>query len=225
MIPSSHPAVANSRATASQNPETAVYAYTITRWPTAVPAAPVRALTYRDIALVVADVDPAEFTDPAMLPLVRRHHGVIVELFEAASVLPFRFATMFTDDDAARQLLRDAYDEAVAALDALAGHREWGVRVRRPKAVPPDGLSGTDYLALRRRERSGGDQLHERLARHAGRSTIRRSTAEFGLDAVYLVPLSGEDEFLAEADRIDGPVEITGPWPPYSFSELRTTAR
>jgi hypothetical protein len=182
-------------------------------------------LTHRDIALVVSDVNPAEFVEPAMVTLVRRHHAIVCESFEHGAVLPLRFATMFSDDDAARRLLSDCHDEAAANLTALSGHREWGVRLRRPNEKPAEGLSGTDYLALRRRERGGGDQAHQRLARYARRSTIRQPGAEYRLDAVYLVPRSAEEEFLAELDRIDGPVDVTGPWPPYSFSELRTAAR
>lgn len=224
MIPSSPPADANCRATNLPERETAVYAYTITRWPTSVPGPPVRIVAHRTIALVVADVNPAEFVEPAMLTLVRRHHDIVLESFEHGAVLPLRFGTMFTDDDAARRLLGDCHDEAAAALAALDGHREWGVRVRRADAAPAEGLSGTDYLALRRRQRDG-DRVHHRLARHAARSTVRRQGGETRLDAVYLVPRSAEEAFLAEVGRIDGPVEITGPWPPYSFSDLRTAAR
>jgi hypothetical protein len=181
-------------------------------------------VTQGNIALVVSDVDPAAFTESQMLPLVRRHHDVVREAFRHGVVLPMRFATMFTDDEAARQLLRTCHDEAVANLDALAGHREWGVRIRRSNTAPAKGISGADYLALRRRERGGGDQVHQRLAGHASRSVVRPAGPEFGLDAVYLVPASAENGFLAEVDRIDDPVETTGPWPPYSFSELRTMA-
>jgi len=176
------------------------------------------------IALVVADVNPADFTEPEMLTLVRRHHDVVLDAFRHGAVLPMRFATMVTDDAAARQLLRTCHEEASATLSALAGHREWGVRIRRSSTAPTKGISGTDYLALRRRQRGGGDQVHQRLAHHASRSSVRQPGAEFGLDAVYLVPESGEAGFLAEVDRIDEPVQTTGPWPPYSFSELRTMA-
>jgi hypothetical protein len=223
MIPSSPPAGANSLPNDRPRPDTAVYAYTITRWSMPDPAAPVRVVAHRDIAMLVADVDPAEFTEPAMVELVRRHHTVVRDAFRHGAVLPLRFATMFADDDAVRRLLHQCHDEVVGHLTALAGHREWGVRIPRPQTAPTAGMSGTDYLALRRRERDG-DQLHTRLARHASRSTVRPPGNGFRLDAVYLVPDAAEDEFLAEVDGIDGEVETTGPWPPYSFSELRTAA-
>jgi hypothetical protein len=195
----------------------------MTRHTTPIPATPLRMLTHRELSLVVTDTNPAEFTDAAMLALVRRHDDVVRAIFQHAPVLPLRFGTMFPHDDAADELLRRCHDEAVATLAALADHREWGVRVRRPGATPA-GLSGTEYLALRRRERDGV-HLHQRLVRHASRGTIRRHGGELRLDAVYLVPRIGEKAFLAEVGRIDGPVDTTGPWPPYSFSELRTVAR
>ncbi|MFI9389104.1 GvpL/GvpF family gas vesicle protein [Kutzneria sp. NPDC052558] len=181
-------------------------------------------MTHGDIALVVADVNPADFTESQMLPLVRRHHEVVLAAFRHGAVLPLRFATMLTDDEAAWQLLRTCHDEAVANLDAVAGHREWGVRIRRSNPAPAKGISGTDYLAQRRRARGGGDETHRRLARHAGRSVLRPPGSEFGLDAVYLVAVPAEAAFLAEVDRLGEAAQTTGPWPPYSFSELRTTA-
>jgi hypothetical protein len=204
--------------------ETAVYAYAMTRSATPAPADPLRVLTHRDLALVVANVNPADFTESAMLTLVERHHEVVGEAFHHGAVLPLRFGTLFPDDGAAQELLRTCHDEAVANLATLADHREWGVRVRRPDVAPAEGLSGTEYLTLRRRERDGV-LLHQRLARHASRSTLRRHGGEIRLDAVYLVPRIGEKAFLAEVERIDGTVETTGPWPPYSFSELRMATR
>jgi hypothetical protein len=186
-----------------------------------IPAKPLRMLTHGELSLVVADTNPVEFVEPAMLGLVRRHHEVVRAIFHHAAVLPLRFGTLFPNDDAARESLRLCHHEAVANLTALAGHREWGVRVRRPGA-PAAGLSGTEYLAMRRRERDGV-HLHQRLVRHASRSTLRRHGGEMRLDAVYLVPRIGEKAFLAEVEQIDG--DATGPWPPYSFSELRTAAR
>jgi hypothetical protein len=217
MIRSSPPADAN--CPPSIRRETAVYAYAMTS-PTT-PATPLRILTEGQLSLVVTDTNPAEFTEPAMLRLVRRHHDVVHALFQHATVLPLRFGTLFAHDDAAREMLRRCHDEAVATLAAFADHREWGVRVRRPGAAPAQGLSGTEYLAMRRRERDGV-HLHQRLVRHASRGTMRRS--DLRLDAVYLVPRIGEKAFLGEVGRIEGEVDTTGPWPPYSFSELRTAA-
>ena len=223
MTPSSPPADASFRTGNPPAHETAVYAYAIMAWPTPAPPPPLRLVAHGNIALVVSDVRPAEFTEPAMMTLVHRHHDVVLEAFRHGAVLPLRFATMLPDDEAAQQLLRTCHDEAVVNLAALAGHREWGVRIRRPDTAPADGISGTDYLALRRRERGGGDQVHRQLAHHASRTAVRQP-GEFSLDAVYLVAESAEDEFLAAVDRIVGSVQLTGPWPPYSFSELRTVA-
>jgi len=220
MIRSSLPADANCPPRIHPDRETAVYAYAMTSPTTA--TAPLRVLTQGQLSLVVTDTNPGEFVEHAMLGLVRRHHDVVAALFEHATVLPLRFGTLFAHDDAAREMLLRCHDEAVATLATLADHREWGVRVRRPGAAPAAGLSGTDYLAMRRRERDGV-HLHQRLMRHASRSTVRRD-GNLKLDAVYLVPRIGEKAFLAEVGRIDGEVDTTGPWPPYSFSELRTAA-
>lgn len=205
------------------------------------------------LALVVAEVDLAPFAELAAKPaqwtkepdeneplvlLARRHDTVVRAVFERHPVLPLRFGTILRDEPAARQLLTAHHDEATAWLDRVDGHREWGVRARlahpeKPAEVSTEGMSGTDYLAMRRdrlaaaaRTRRDGSTaaavLHEALCRHAAETVHRakKSTAPL-LDAAYLVPEGAEPEFHAETEHHEElAVEVTGPWPPYSFVRL-----
>jgi len=232
-------------------------AYAITREHT--PDPDVRLVTHDGLALVVAEVDlapfaeleanPAQWTkepddDDPLVVLARRHDAVVRAVFARNPVLPLRFGTILRDEMAAVRLLTDNHEQAAAYLDRVAGHREWGVRARLPHPGQPaeartEGLSGTEYLAMRRdrlaaaaRTRRDGSAaaaaLHEALSRHATESVHRtRKSAVPLLDTAYLVRVDAEPAFHEEAQAHEElAVDVTGPWPPYSFVhwELNTEA-
>lgn len=210
----------------------------------------------RGLALVVAEMDLAPFAELEARPehwakepdendplvvLARRHDVVVRAVFEHHPVLPLRFGTILWDEQAAVRLLTDHHDEARDWLARVDGHREWGVRARlthpgKPAETPTEGLSGTEYLAMRRdrlaaaaRTRRDGTAaataLHEALSRHATETTTRRRPAGPLLDNAYLVPAGAEPAFHAETTKFcELAVEVTGPWPPYSFVRLELSS-
>jgi hypothetical protein len=244
--------VSTSASRSGQALRTGLCAYAITRNHVLDPAGPqgVRLVEHHGLALVVAEAELAPFAEldkaPAhvlsehdpLVMLARRHDVVVRAVFERHPVLPLRFGTILRDDRAAARLLTDHHDEAADWLDRVAGHREWGVRARQARPdtsaeTPTEGLSGTEYLAMRRgrlaaaaRTRRDGSTaaaaLHETLARHATESVPRtRKSGMPMLDAAYLVPAGVEAAFRAETERFpELAVEVTGPWPPYSFVRL-----
>jgi hypothetical protein len=152
-------------------------AYAITRnRPSTLDIGPVpRLIGYRDLGVVVSEVAPARFdridtldpVDGTLAELAREHDAVVRAVFRREPVLPLRFGTVLDGEDAARRLLEAGYDQARDCLEEVAGHREWGVRIRHtePAATTrPDatGLTGTQYL-VRRRDRRKALQ-----GRHAG---------------------------------------------------------
>lgn len=97
--------------------------------------------------------------------------------------------------------------------------------------------SGTEYLARRRsalaeaeqresRRRAALDDVEAELAARAtDRVSRRASGGDVVLDVAYLVPEQSTVEFLAVAETSAArlgehgmELEITGPWPPYSFA-------
>jgi hypothetical protein len=221
----------------------------------------VRLIAHAGLGLVVAEVDLAPFTelgteashwsdepaeDDPLVVLARRHDAVVRAVFRDRPVLPLRFGTIVRDRDAAVRLLADRHAPASACLDRVEGHREWSVRARRveatePENLPADGLSGTEYLAMRRQRlaktlgarRRGAEvaeALHEALSKHATESAPRgRRAPGLLIDAAYLVPEDHERVFHAEAGRLGGEpgvtMVVTGPWPPYSFTRLELPAK
>ncbi|MGH3728918.1 MAG: GvpL/GvpF family gas vesicle protein [Micromonosporaceae bacterium] len=108
-----------------------------------------RVIGHAGIGLVVSDValstlDTIETDDLAedgqLAGLVRTHDAVIRAVAEQAPVLPLRFGTVITDRGAAVRLLQQRHDDARQLLSHVAGHREFGVRLRltAPPAATPD---------------------------------------------------------------------------------------
>ncbi|WP_330276087.1 GvpL/GvpF family gas vesicle protein [Lentzea sp. NBC_00516] len=199
-------------------------------------------ISHRGLALVVAEVDLDRFTglecdepdeDSPLAVLVREHDAVVRTVFRHEPVLPLRFGTVLDGADAAVRLLSARYVEALAWLDRVEGRREWGVRVRGAGHEPVnlDGVSGTAYLLQRRARLAAAENarrdaaaVHQELALRAAESTFRDLAGDLLLEAAYLVDTGSEDDFQAEVHRLTGELglsaEITGPWPPYSFTTV-----
>jgi hypothetical protein len=186
----------------------------------------------------------------ALATLARRHDEVVRSVFEHGPVLPLRFGTVVADDDGARRLLEEHSSPARRRLAHLETHREWGVRLSRDASAVPaadDGdrdrrreMTGTSYLASRREALQASQRAEEQTAALTAR--VEAALGENSVDLVhrgggpgsglladlaYLVPTAGEDAFLADAQRLSDEVareglvlEVTGPWPPYSFASL-----
>ncbi|WP_329054509.1 GvpL/GvpF family gas vesicle protein [Amycolatopsis sp. NBC_01488] len=226
-------------------------AYAITRnRPSTLDIGAPRLIGYRDLGVVVSEVTPERFdridtldpVDGTLAELAREHDAVVRAVFRHEPVLPLRFGTVLDGEDAARRLLEAAYDQARDCLDEVAGHREWGVRVRHaePTTARPDaaGLTGTQYL-VRRRERLKAIQrgredvvkvasgLATALRGHAADSMERARPHGVLANTAYLVAKGQEAAFHAEFEwfarelrQAGATVETSGPWPPYSFTDV-----
>src|SRR5439155_12281635 len=131
-------------------------------------------------------------------------------------------------------------------LDSVRGRCEWGIRVVADRDVLTRQLapsakaatSGGDYLRRRRAELQAvgevddlgariADELHSCLAAAAERSAVlqpRQPDPRLLLSTAYLVPFTGQEHFLARVSELQDAhagvtVEVTGPWPAYSFTQ------
>ncbi|MFE9168893.1 GvpL/GvpF family gas vesicle protein [Streptomyces kebangsaanensis] len=179
----------------------------------------------------------------------RAHQGVIDALTVVTTPLPLRLATVFRDDSGVRSMIEAREDHFRETLDRLEGRVEWGVKIYAEPEQPeraarpaPKAASGRDYLRQRRQQTRASEdmwqkaeafatRLHEELADFAEDSRLHapQNPALSGaagrnvLNAAYLVPRRGSEEFVELVDRAkdDVPglrVELTGPWAAYSFA-------
>ena len=212
-----------------------------------------------DLVGLVSPVDLDEYGEEGLrrnlerlewLEEAARGHDAVVQAAAAiAPTAPTRLATIFYDDDAVRQRLREQHDAIVAALDRVEDHEEWSVKVlTRTVDASPEPVavlaSGAEYLRAKRAEqeaRLAGDrdahvvaeQVHEALvavvaaSRRLPPQDPRLAGHEGTMvhNAAYLVHRERSEEFVALVQgqteaHPDVVVDARGPWPPYSFAML-----
>ncbi len=164
------------------------------------------------------------------------HERVVERLMADRTVLPLRFGSTVSDEDAVRRLLREREAAFVAMLERLRGRVELGIRVVQiapvaahaavaVEAGPPP--TGRDYLLAKLQNgrrvvdlSSGIDSPLSRLA-VATRQQALRATDEV-LRGAYLVERPAVAHFRVAVERLQRAhtelaILCTGPWPPYSF--------
>jgi hypothetical protein len=211
------------------------------------------------LAAIVGRVDLAEFGQEALRrnlenrawleQAVASHDDVLSRVVGAASLVPFRFGTVFHDEAGVREMLREREAELRRALDRLRGHVELGVKVflvdtAQGEETKP--ATGREYLLQKQRARDAASTvqaeafehvraLHEHLASLADGARVNPpQPSELSgrqepmlLNGAYLVRSDEQPEFVAAAeDHADGRVEVvvTGPWPAYNFVEPEDAA-
>ena len=187
--------------------------------------------------------------DPSALGALARCHDEVVRTAWAAAgaVLPFRLGTVLIDRDAARRYLEDRAEKLYPAMQEVAACHEWGVTVhehateRRVPGAPitsrDPGRPGAAYLARRRQERADAEARRQSMSHVAGELRARAIDVAAGryrkpavvLDESYLVQRDAEPAFLETVDRCGDlllehglHLQLTGPWPPYSFAPRGT---
>ncbi|HUH12811.1 MAG TPA: GvpL/GvpF family gas vesicle protein [Longimicrobiales bacterium] len=210
------------------------------------PPAPVRGLEGEEVRLAAAGplslwCSALAGPPPATVERARRHHAVVAAAFAAGDTpLPLRYGQWVED---ARALERWGQERGAALgerLAQVAGTAEFGIRVARGSARPPEaariastpGKAHMERLAARFAAREGGEEgclALERLRAALG-DLVRDERVDppgerAGLLAVaHLVPREAQDEYRARVRDVRERVPdlrflVTGPWPPYSFSE------
>lgn len=160
---------------------------------------PVRALSSAGLTAVVAELDPAEFSEAALRrnledlswveASARAHHSVIEALAASLPTVPMPLATIYRSAGNAAMALAERAGDFTAALARISGRREWGVKAYQP---PPEGaghLAGTaaagssaagraagpgaEYLRRRKAQLTAADD-----ARQAAVASVRQVHAE-----------------------------------------------
>ncbi|MFE7515389.1 GvpL/GvpF family gas vesicle protein [Streptomyces sp. NPDC057540] len=125
----------------------------------------------------------SRFEDLAWLEATARaHHDVVQALTAHTNVLPLRLATLYEDDDRAREALCAQQGAFSARLAFLAHHAEYGVKVyvaaeadtsddlhAEPGAQPDPPSPGKAYLRARRAQHHAREDRHLRARQAADR--------------------------------------------------------
>jgi hypothetical protein len=192
--------------------------------PLAFAVGPVPAADY-DEAPLKAHLDDLDWLEST----VRSHHAVVGALVACGTaVLPLRLATVYPDEDHARQALDTRRAYFLSLLDRLTGHVELGVKIyAAPDITPPESDTGTGqatptglgvgvgraYLAIRRRRERRNEEAWRTVAQAAVHVT--RTAGTLAVDRVAHTPQRGSlagpapgtnvgnDAYLVPADCVD----------------------
>jgi hypothetical protein len=191
-----------------------------------------------DLAVVVSEHNPAEALNQKSGV---DHARVIADCFQHSTVLPFRFGTIFNNDDSLRKSIRSNQRQFLGHIDKLRGKTEMHLKILvddcsghpAGKHLPADG-AGREYFsnlrenAARQRERQTraravSFQMH-RLFMPLDEEVSCRLTdsGKMMLDVAHLIDRKGVERYLNKFSTTcalmrEYQMQLSGPWPPYHF--------
>jgi Gas vesicle synthesis protein GvpL/GvpF len=195
-----------------------------------------------DLAVIVSEHNPQETLNQKS---GMDHARVIADCFQHSTVLPFRFGTVFNDDDSLRRSIRSNQRQFLSNIDKLRGKTEMHLKIfvddcpgREPNRENDRLLSsdcaGRGYLtnlresAARTRERQTraravSFQMH-RLFLPLDEEVSCRLTesGKMVLDIAHLIDRKYVERYLnkfasTSATMRQCQMQLSGPWPPYHF--------
>ena len=192
-----------------------------------------------DLAVVVSEHDPSSNLDQKNAV---DHAHVIADCFKQSTVLPFRFGTVYGDDESLRRSIRTNQRTFLASLERLKGKAEMHLKVTLddtcreflPSLAPVVQRVGKEYLsnlrevASRQRERqtkarSVSTQMHRMFSPLDEEITCRRTeSGKMLLDIAHLIDSKCVERYqnkysTASLLMKDCQMQLSGPWPPYHF--------
>jgi hypothetical protein len=176
------------------------------------------------------------------------HARVIADCFQHSTVLPFRFGTVFNDDESLRKSIRSNQRQFLSNIDKLRGKTEMHLKIvvddccgRAIERHLPAENVGREYLtnlrenASRQRERQTraravSFQMH-RLFLPLDEEVSCRLTesGKMVLDIAHLIDRKCVERYqnkfsTTSATMRECQMQISGPWPPYHFVHKLTRA-
>lgn len=194
-----------------------------------------------DLAVIVSEYSSSETLNQQAGV---EHARVIADCFKNSTVLPFRFGTVFADDEALRRSIRSNQRQFLTNIERLRGKAEMHLKVvlddcckeqaRRYAPVPVVHAVGKAYLsnlrenaALQRERQTKARaitvQMHRMFAPLAEEVTCRRTEpGKMLLDIAHLIDSAHVERYLNKYSSTsllmkDCHMQLSGPWPPYHF--------
>jgi hypothetical protein len=191
-----------------------------------------------DLAIVVSEHIPTEtLNQKAGVD----HARVIADCFKHSTVLPFRFGTVFQDDEGLRKSIRSNQRQFQGNLERLHGKTEMHLKIHvdacctkeLDKHLPLEGV-GKEYLsnlrenATRQRERQTraravSFQMHRMFSPLDEEVSCRMTeSGKMLLDIAHLIDRKCVERYqnkfsTTSAMMRECHMQLSGPWPPYHF--------
>ena len=190
-----------------------------------------------DLAIIVTEHSDVELA-AIDSKFARDHARVVSECFQHSTVLPYRFNTSFSDDDALRRSVRSNQRHFLANVERLRGKAEMHLKVLVDDTCPGnstrDMTVGQQYLtslresASRQRERQSraralSVQMHRMFLPIEEEVTCKRTeSGKMLLDIAHLIDNKTVERYqnkysTASSQLKECRMQLSGPWPPYHF--------
>lgn len=200
-------------------------------------ANPVRGFPCGEFVVIVSEIEHG-------YPLTRQsaveHARIVSECFKVATLLPFKFGTVFESDDALRQAIRNNKKTFADSIAKLRGKSEMHIKVtvREGTAIAEvlpvlPHKAGGEYLS-RLREQASRDRERQSRARALSvqvnkllnplqeEVSCKKVDTGMVLDIAHLIDSDGVEKYQNRYSSAlrqfkDVEISISGPWPPYHF--------
>jgi Gas vesicle synthesis protein GvpL/GvpF len=191
-----------------------------------------------DLAVVVSEHNPAEeLSQKAGVD----HARVIADCFRHSTVLPFRFGTVFSDDESLRKSIRSNQRQFLTNIEKLRGKTEMHIKIFVDDCCTKDlehrssaETVGREYLtnlretAARQRERQTraravSFQMHRLFMPLDEEISCRlMDNGKMLLDIAHLIDRKCVERYhnkfsTTSALMRECHMQLSGPWPPYHF--------
>jgi hypothetical protein len=196
-----------------------------------------------DMAVIVSEHNPLELLNQKAGV---EHARVIADCFQHSTVLPFRFGTVFNDDECLRKSVRSNQRQFLGNIDKLRGKTEMHLKIavsdtcwrEAERSQPAEGV-GREYLtnlrenASRQRERQTraravSFQMHRQFMPLDEEVSCRvTESGKMVLDIAHLIDRKSVERYQNKfattcAMMRDCQMQMSGPWPPYHFVQRLT---
>jgi hypothetical protein len=191
-----------------------------------------------DLAVIVSEHNPQEALNQKSGV---DHARVIADCFQHSTVLPFRFGTVFNDDESLRKSIRSNQRQFQGNIDKLRGKTEMHLKVfvddcpsHAPDKHQPAEGQGKDYFTSLR-ENAGRQRERQTRARAVSFQMHRlfmpldeeiscrlTESGKMMLDIAHLIDRKCVERYLNKfsttcAAMRQYQMQLSGPWPPYHF--------
>lgn len=174
---------------------------------------PVNKVNFKDITALTSyypTLNPALNDEEAV-----EHANILKEIAKKTTVVPTSFGTVFKDQDILETVLSSSYLAIKQTLALIDGKIELGVKVIKnqldevPNGVALEILESLNKLSIKSAK---GDNFSDRLLLNYSFLVEKNKFSKFSNEIANLEEKHKELKFV-----------YTGPWPPYSFVNIKIT--
>jgi hypothetical protein len=191
-----------------------------------------------DLVVIASEHNPSEALDQRSGV---DHARVIADCFQHSTVLPFRFGTVFQNDESLRRSIRSNQRQFQGNIDKLRGKTEMHLKILVDDCA---GHGAEKHLATEGASREYFSSLKENAGRQRDRQTRARAVSfqmhrlftpldeevscrltdngKMMLDIAHLIDRRSVERYLSKyatssAGMREYQMQLSGPWPPYHF--------